>query len=340
MPGRSTLLVDRAAVSRLLTIAAAVEAVEAAFQAYGEGRVQMPPKPYLSFDKGDLRCMPAYIPALGLATVKNVNVHPGNSDLPTVMGTVTVFDPETGFPLAIMDGTYLTAMRTGAAGGVAAKYLARPDSAVAGFVGAGVQAATQLAALLVTMPSIERVLVSDVDEEKAARFAEAAAARHGLDAEAAPLSEVVSSCDILTTVTPVRKPIIRRADVQPGTHINAIGADAPGKQELEVEILRHAAVVIDSWEQGSHGGEINVAVGKGLFSREDVHADIGEVVSGRKPGRENDDQITVFDSTGLAIQDCACAARVYRALTAGGELGEGATTFDFMGPASPGAGRC
>jgi alanine dehydrogenase len=338
MSGRSTLLVGKALVSKVLTIEAAVQAVEEAFRAYGEGCVQMPSKSYLSFEKGDLRCMPAYIPDLGLATVKNVSVHPQNRDLPTVMGTVSVIDPETGFPLAIMDGTYLTAMRTGAAGGVAAKYLARPDSTVAGFVGAGVQAATQLAALLVTMPAIRQVLVSDIDERRAARFAEAATARHGLQARAAPLGEVVSSCDVLTTVTPVRKPIVRRADVRPGLHINAIGADAPGKQELEVEILRDAAVVIDSWEQGSHGGEINVAVSRGLFGRDDVHADIGEVVSGRKPGRESADQITVFDSTGLAIQDCACAAHVYRALAAGGASAGEAATFDFIGPVQPGSG--
>jgi alanine dehydrogenase len=331
MASRGTLLIDQAQVRRVLTIEAAVAAVESAFRAYGEGRVQMPPKPYLSFEQGDLRCMPAYIPQLGLATVKNVNVHPGNRELPTVMGTVTVFDPATGFPLAIMDGTFLTAMRTGAAGGVAARYLARADSSVAGFVGAGVQAATQLAALLVTVPSVSSVLVADADEERARSMAAAVSSQYGLDAQPAPLHEVVSSCDILTTVTPVREPIVRREDVRPGTHINAIGADAPGKQELEPAILCDAVVVIDSWEQGSHGGEINVAVSSGVFTRDQVHADIGEVVSGRAPGREDDDQITVFDSTGLAIQDCACAAHVYRAV-AGEDRSGALVEFEFIAP--------
>ena len=143
MSSRETYLITRGEVKRTLTMADAVKAVEAAFRAYGEGKVQMPPKVYLNFEKGDLRSMPAYMPELGLAGVKNVNVHSGNTDLPTVMATITLFDPETGFPLAVLDGTYLTAVRTGAAGAIAAKYLARKDSTVAAFVGAGRQASAQ-----------------------------------------------------------------------------------------------------------------------------------------------------------------------------------------------------
>ncbi len=142
MSSRETYLITRSEVKKALTMADAVAAVEAAFRAYGDGKVQMPPKVYLGFEKGDLRSMPAYLPELGLAGVKNVNVHSANTDLPTVMATMTLFDPETGFPLAVLDGTYLTAVRTGAAGGIAAKYLAREDSTVAAFVGAGRQAET------------------------------------------------------------------------------------------------------------------------------------------------------------------------------------------------------
>ena len=182
MPVKATYLITQTQVQSVLTIEDAVEAVESAFRAYGHGRVQMPSKTYLQFDKGDLRCMPGYLPDLGLAAVKNVNVHPQNIGLPAVMATVTVFDPDTGAPLAIMDGTYLTAMRTGAAGGVAAKYLAREDSRVAGIIGAGRQAETQLAALLVTRPGIEKVLVADTNPERAEAFARHCKDEHGREA--------------------------------------------------------------------------------------------------------------------------------------------------------------
>ncbi len=322
---RHTLLVSRSDVADVLEMADAVEAVEAVFKAHGEGRTQMPPKVYLSFPKGDLRSMPAYVPDLGLATVKNVNVHPENEDVPVVMATVTVFDPDTGYPLAVMDATYLTAERTGAAGGIAARYLARKDSRVASFIGGGRQAETQLDALMVTMGAIERVLVSDVSAEHAEHFVRYCAETYDLEASSCSAEEAVRGADILTTVTPVTKPIVKRNWVVPGTHINAIGADAEGKQELECAILQDARLVIDNWEQSSHGGEINVAVSRGLITHDDVAAEIGEVVCGKEPGRQSDDEITVFDSTGLAIQDLACAALVYRKLAE-----TGGQTFDFL----------
>jgi len=329
MAERKTLLLTQGQVRQALSMADAVSAVEDVFREYGEGRVAMPPKPYLFFEKGDLRCMPAYVPALGLATVKNVNVHPENTDLPTVMGTVSVFDPETGFPLAIMDGTYLTAARTGAAGGVAAKYLSRGDSEVAGCVGAGRQAETQLAALLVVRPGVRRVLVSDVNAVRAEAFVKHCEDAHGLQARACSIDETVREADVLITVTPVRKPVVRAEWVRPGTHINAIGADAPGKQELETAMLKRATVVVDNWEQASHGGEINVALKEGALSRQDIYADIGQIVTGRRPARRSAEEITVFDSTGLAIQDCACAALVYRYWTAPGRQ-ERSKAVDFL----------
>lgn len=327
---RVTYLLSRADVEKALAMPEAVEAVEAAFRAYGEGRAQMPPKPYLQFEKGDLRAMPAYLPDLGMAAVKNVNVHTGNVELPTVMGTITLFDPDTGFPLAIMDATYLTAVRTGAASGVAARYLAREDSAVVGFIGAGAQADFQLAGLVTTVPGIEKVLVCDVEPDRSQGFAERSAASYHVEARACALAEAVGSADIVTAITPVRQPVIRREHVRPGTHINAIGADAPGKQELEPAILQAAKIVVDNWEQASHGGEINVALSQGLIRREDIYADIGEVVTGRKPGRQHAEEITVFDSTGLAIQDVACAAHVFRQLTSDAGTRSKLRTVDFL----------
>lgn len=323
-----TLIITREQVRGLLTMAVALEAVEEAFREYGEGRVQMPPKPYLTFENGDLRCMPAYLPDFHVASVKNVNVHPGNTDLPTVMATLTVIDPDTGFPTAIMDATWLTAMRTGAAGGIAAKYLARPDSRVAAFVGAGRQAMAQLASLVQTLPAIAEILVHDRDSERAAAFAAQTSKAFGLRAEACDLERAVREADVLTTVTPSREPFVMRDELSEGVHINAIGADAPGKQELEACVLLDGKVVVDNWEQASHGGEINVAVASGALTRSSIHADIGEVVTGRRPGRESEQEITVFDSTGLAIQDCACAARVLDLVR---ESGKELTTVDFLG---------
>lgn len=325
-----TYLLTRTDVEQALGMPEAVSAVEAAFRAYALGKAQMPPKPYLNFETGDLRIMPAYLPELGLAGVKLVNVHPDNVEFPTVMATLAVFDPGTGFLLAIMDATYLTAVRTGAAGAIAAKYLARTDSTVASFVGAGIQAYTQLLGLLVTVPSIKELLVCDVDADAARALAHKAHEEHGLTAEACSLDDAVRNADILTTTTPVRKPIVKGDLLRPGTHVNAIGADAPGKQELERVILESAKIVVDNWEQASHGGEINVAVTEGVISRDDIHAELGEVAAGLKPGRERPDEITVFDSTGLAIQDLACAAHVYRRVMADEGARAGLRTIDFL----------
>jgi len=324
-----TYLITKSEVRAVLTISDALEAVESIFRAYGEGKVQMPPKPYLSFEKGDLRCMPAYAPALGLASVKNVNVHPGNADLPTVMATITLFDPESGFPVAIMDGAYLTAMRTAAAAGVATRYLARSDSEVLGFVGAGRQAQTQLDAMMAVLPDVERVLFYDIDADSARALARRAEDTYGVSAASHDLRQTVSSADVLTTTTPVRSPIVDADAVRPGTHINAIGGDAPGKQELDPAILQAAKLVVDNWEQASHGGEINVALSEGLIGRGDVYADIGQIVVGARPARETDEEITVFDSTGLAAQDLACAAHVYRRLVVEGDP-SGLAAVDFM----------
>jgi alanine dehydrogenase len=138
---------------------------------------------------------------------------------------------------------------------------------------------------------------------------------------------------VVVTVTPARAPVVRKEFVRPGTHINAIGADAPGKQELDVAILQSAKVVVDNWEQASHGGEINVAVSRGLMRRGDIYAELGEIVIGRKPGRQDPHDVTVFDSTGLAIQDVACAAHVYRRLTSDPQSRAALRRIDFLSDA-------
>ncbi len=309
------LLLSDADVASLLPMREALEVVEDAFRQDGLGRAQMPPKSYLFFDNynGDLRIMPAYILDRDAAGVKIVNSHPRNRErygLPTVMATLILVDPKSGLPKALMGANTLTAIRTGAAGGLAAKYLARRDSEVAGFVGAGVQACAQLEALMETVPGIRMVRVYDIDPARAAKFLELPHGR-GIRAEVAKsVEDAAKGSDVLVTTTPSRQPIVKRKWIDPGTHINAIGADAPGKQELEIEILLGGKVVPDSWEQASHGGEMNVAVAAGLLTKDMVHGELGQIACGKLAGRQSDEEITVFDSTGLAIQDIAVAAHI------------------------------
>jgi len=281
-----------------IDLATVNDAVEAAFAAHGRGEVQMPPKLYLTFLEGDLRTMPASIPSLNLAGVKIVNVHPGNRTvgLPTVMALLVLIDPATGYPRALLNATRLTDLRTGAAGAVAARYLAREDAAIVGMVGAGRQAKAQLEALA-CVRTIREVKVWSRSREHAVAFATAYPRFH---ARALPLAEVCD-CDILVTTTPSTTPIIQREWIRPGTHINAIGADAPGKEELDPILLNAAAVYVDDMAQAVHSGEVNVPIRRHTYSVEAIRGTIGAVVLDKK-GRTDDREITVFDSTGLALR--------------------------------------
>jgi len=314
---KKTLILTKDDVAKILTPALANETVEKAFRAYGLGRAEMPAKSYLYFQKGDLRSMPAYVHGEGfdIAGVKCVNVHPQNAvvDLPTVMAVIILNDPQTGFPLALMDGTYLTCIRTGAAGALAAKCLSREDSKIAGFVGCGAQARTQLSCLL-EVRNIKKIKIWQFkgDRELTKAFKQWAEATYKLKATvSSSIDEVTTDTDILITTTPSRTPLVNL--VSPGTHINAIGADAQGKQEINPEILKQAKVVIDEWKQASHSGEINVPISLKQITKRNIHAQLGDVVAGKKKGRTSPGEITLFDSTGLAIQDISCAWVVYEA---------------------------
>jgi alanine dehydrogenase len=313
--GTDLLWLSEDDVASLLTMKEALGAVESAFALHGEGKVQMPSKLYLSFDpfEGDLRAMPAFVksspPAAGVKIVNSNPANPGRG-LPAVSGIMVLVDPETGLPLAILGAGNLTAIRTGAAGGVAAKYLARPKSRSAGLIGCGRQALTQLEALQLIFP-IETCLVWGKTREEAESFC--ANAPRWIKAGLKPCSDVEEACraDILVTTTPVRTPLVKEAWVAAGTHVNAIGADAPGKQELETSLVKKARVVVDDWLQASHAGEINVPVAAGVVTAGSVAAQLGEIVIGRKKGRLSGEDITIFDSTGLALQDVAVGRFVY-----------------------------
>lgn len=289
---------------RLLDPALVNRVVEAAFADHGNGLVQMPPKVYITLPEGDFRTMPAYLPSLGIAGVKIVNVHPKNPGrgLPTVMALTVILDLATGMPVAILNATRLTDMRTGAAGAVAAKYLAPKKEIVLGMAGTGRQAEAQVNAVAAELAIAEMKVWS-----RDPKHAEAFAARYScFSAVTTPLDKVCD-CDVLVTTTPSRTPIIRDDWIRAGTHINAIGADAPGKEELDPAILARAQVFVDDPAQAVHSGEINVPISRGLYFERDLAGTIGEVVIGKKQ-RKDRDAITVFDSTGLAIQDLAIAS--------------------------------
>jgi alanine dehydrogenase len=305
----------------LLTMDEAIIAVEKAFYDHGMGQTQMPPKSYLYFSRydGDLRTMPAYLEGQDLAGVKIVNVHTRYQDigLPTVMALLVLNSSRTGAPLAIMGAAYLTSMRTGAAGAVAAKNLARPNSHVVGMIGAGVQARTQLSGLTRHF-RIEQVIVSESSLERAQSLEDDARSFLNCDYLIAASTEEACQCDILVTTTPSRRPVVKDKWIMPGTHINAIGADARGKQELESTLMKRARVIVDDLTQAVHSGEVNVPISEGKLAPHDIYAQIGEILAGKKPGRTSDTEITIFDSTGLAIQDVAAGNVVYEKALARG----------------------
>lgn len=309
------LIITQAQIEEVLTMTDTVEAVEAAFRAHCLGQTQMPPKLYLTFDRGDLRAMPAYIhtPTLNVAGIKSVSVHPRNKELglPTVMAVIIIVDPDTGQTQAILDGTLITAMRTGAAGAVASKYLAREDAKTAAFIGCGRQARALLEGLL-SVRHLRAVQLYDWTPQNAALYKNWALAKFPFLAVTA-CESVEAACrgaDIVTTCTPSTTPFLKRVYLEPGTHINAMGADAKGKEELFPEVLLNAKVVVDDWAQASHSGEINVPLDAAIIDQDHIYAEMGYIVAGKLPGRESDGEITVFDSTGLAIQDIAAAGLV------------------------------
>ncbi|WP_142860218.1 ornithine cyclodeaminase family protein [Salinigranum halophilum] len=322
-----TLLLDSDDVDHNTQFAELIVAIEEAFAAYERGHAQMPAKSYIDLPQynGDFRSMPAYLDAgdWDAAGIKWVNVHTDNNaeyDLPTVLGTMIYSDPRNAYPLALMDGRELTMKRTGAAAAVATDHLALPDASSLGIVGAGVQAYTQLEAIS-TVRDIDTVVISDLDDERVQRFVDTFADR--FDVRGGSVAEA-AECDVLSTVTPVESPIVSEAGAH--THINAMGADAAGKHELADDLLLDAKIVIDDHEQCTHSGEVNVPYSAGVLTDDDIYGEIGEIVVGEKEGRTDADGVTVFDSTGLAIQDVAAAHVVYEHATEN----DNGTQFDFF----------
>ena len=294
----SAVVLNGAAVEAAVSPERAVDAVREAFVAHARGEWTMPPKVYVpAYPAGDFRAMPAL--GGGHALLKWVTSFPGNptQGLPTVTGLVVLSNASNGMLEAVLDAGAVTALRTGAAAVLAAETLGRGDAGTAAVIGAGVNGE---AAAQTFVARGRRVLLWDVDRARA----EAVAERVGADV--APSRDEALAADVVVTVTPGREVVITRGLLRPGQHVSLMGADGPGKAEIAVEELARVRVFCDDWEQASHNGELVHGIAAGVLSREDV-AQLGDVLVGDADGRRADDDITVFDSTGLAIQDLAIA---------------------------------
>ena len=299
---------DRAAVEAAVSPERAVEAVRDAFVAHARGEWSMPPKVYVTnYPAGDFRAMPAL--GGGHALLKWITSFPGNParGLPTVTGVVLVSDAGTGELQAVLDAASVTALRTGAAAVLAAETLGRADAETAAVIGAGVNGRAAARTFLARGRS---VALWDVDAARAAEVAEE------LGCSVAGSRQEALLADVLVTVTPGHEVVVQAGALRPGQHVSLMGADGPGKAEVAGGELARAHLFCDDWEQASHGGELAHAVEEGLVTEEDVTA-IGAVLAGAVGGRATADEITMFDSTGLAIQDLAIALA---ALAAAAEL--------------------
>ena len=251
-------------------------------------------------------------------TNANFSDNPRRWGLPTIQGTIVLADAANGTPLAIMDSASVTALRTGAATAVAAKFLARPDARTATIVGCGVQGELQLAAIATVLP-LRRFMLVDIDRARAEDLAARAAAKYGVPVEATKdLRAAVRASDICVTCTTSRRAFLGAQDVAPGTFIAAVGADNPEKQELEPSLLASGTLVVDVLQQCAEIGELHHALAAGVLTPERVHAELSDVVAGRRPGRTRPEEITIFDSSGTALQDVAAAVAVYEKAGAAG----------------------
>ena len=321
---RKTLILSRSEMVGLLTPAEYNGCVEQAYRMHGAGRCVMEPKGHILVDKypGEWEAMPSYIEEPEAAACKWVSIREHNRakfDLPTVFSILIYTHPETGFPLAICDGSHHTVMRTGAAAAVSIKWLARPDARTLAIVGAG-NTAEGVLATCVALRQWDSVTVWSRSQSTLDAFLRKGHAQHpGLNLTGSTtLEAVVPGADVVVTVTPARSPIVRSEWTRPGTHLAALGADKGGDQELESVLTARCRIFVDDIRQCRKDGEINVPLSAGLIKEADLGGEIGEVIVGRKPGRLSPSEITLFDSTGIALQDSATIPLEYeRALAAG-----------------------
>jgi ornithine cyclodeaminase/alanine dehydrogenase-like protein (mu-crystallin family) len=324
-----TLLFSRSDVERLLTPDACMAAVEDAFRQHALGKAPPPGILSLHAEDGGFHIKAALLtldrPYFAAKSNANFPHNGPRHGLPTIQGVVVLCDAVNGQPLAVMDSMSITALRTAAATAVAAKHLARPNSRTALICGCGSQAPAQLRALL-GVHAPERIRAYDQDAAKAQAFAAALAIETGLPITiVSDLPRAVADSDIVITCTTARRYFITREMVRPGTFIAGVGADNEDKQELDPTLLAASTLVTDLTDQCAVIGDLHHALASGAMTRDGVHAELGEIVAGLKPGRTSEAEIIVFDSSGTALQDVAAAAAVYRRAVERGER----TAFSF-----------
>ncbi|HMG34020.1 MAG TPA: ornithine cyclodeaminase family protein [Blastocatellia bacterium] len=315
MKPSGTLLLNRGEVANLLTIEECMVAVEEAFRLHAEGKTTKPEVLGIHAQDGVFH-IKAGLLNLGRSyfAAKTNSNFPHNVrryDLPLIQGVIVLCDADNGYPLALMDSMEITVIRTGAATGVATKYLARNDASVVTICGCGNQGRISLKAIAKLRP-ISRAYAWDLDYRQAQRFADELSDKLAVTIDPInDLSNAAKDSDICITCTPSKEPFLKREFVSPGTFIAAVGADSDDKQELEPGLIADNKVVVDLLDQCAVIGELHHALKAGLLTRQQVDAELGEIISGKKAGRESDDEIIIFDSTGTALQDVAAAAIVY-----------------------------
>jgi alanine dehydrogenase len=311
------LFLSDADVANLLNMKETIETVEEAFREYANGNVVLPSRSTIMIPKynGSISFMPSYLTELDAQATKIISIYPDNREkgLPTTIAWIIVNDPKTGLVKAFMDATYLTAMRTGAITGVAAKYLAPKDSKTVAIFGAGVQGRTQTWAAC-TVRDIKQVFVYDLYKENREKFAEEMTEKLGI--KVIPVNSGEEACinaDIVLTATTSSKPVIKREWLKKKVHISAIGAFYPDWRELDTATVAESKLVVDDKEGIMHeAGDILIPIQEGAITMNHIYSELKEIVSGKKVGRTSEDNITVFKSVGIAIQDSSVANLVLK----------------------------
>src|SRR5215510_971264 len=315
MKSEGTLFLSRTEIAGLLNIEEYIEAIERAFRLHGEGKAQPPGILGVHAHDGGFHIKAGILELDRSFFAAKINANfPQNANrfgLPLIQGVIVLADAQNGYPLAILDSMEITIQRTGAATAVAAKYLARADSKSILICGCGNQGRVSIQALSKFF-SLEHICVYDIDRTQARRFANELSAELGIPVETTnDLREAMKHSDICVTCTPSTRFFLKQEYVQPGSFIAAVGADSETKQELEPTLIAQNKTVVDIVAQCASIGELHHAIASDLMTKHQVHAELGEVVAGTKSGRTSPDEIIIFDSTGMALQDVIAAATVF-----------------------------
>jgi alanine dehydrogenase len=326
-----TLILTRRDVAALLSIEECTKAVEHVFRLYGEGKTQAPGVLGVHASDGGFHIKAGVLqlnrPYFAAKINANFPQNPKRLGLPTIQGVIVLSDADNGYPLAVMDSAEITGQRTAAATAVAAKYLARPESKTLTICGCGIQGRVSLRALMGLFP-LELVFAYDVDSNRSQKFANDLSAELAIAIKAVDqLDDAALQSDICVTCTPSKKLYLRREHIAPGTFVAAVGADNEDKQELDPTLLAESKVVVDLVEQCATIGELHHALDQKVMTKDQVHAELGDVVAGTKPGRTSINEVIIFDSTGMALQDVVSAALVYEKAK---QQGAG-TTIEMIG---------